>query len=158
MLGPKNQPSDLLPWDEQTEFNNMDVNLPENGYDISKLNGFYRNFYLNYYRSTDTQKKNPLDASNDFIGFFRVKKSSMATGHAYLRLEEGEFEDPEGVEVIVNPDTAPYSDASGTYNFESYQVEYNKKNGTPEGPSTTGLWTDGDPNIYILPLLVSHYN
>ncbi len=147
VLGPKNQPSDLLPWDEQTEFSNMDVNLLENGYDISKLNGFYRNFYLNYYRSTDAQKKNPLDASNDFIGFFRVKKSSMATGHAYLRLEEGEFEDPEGVEVIVKPDTDPYSDASGEYDFESYQVEYNKKNGTPEGPSTTGLWTAGDPNM-----------
>ena len=147
VLGPKNQPSDLLPWDEQTEFSNMDVNLPETDYDISKLNGFYRNFYLNYYRSTDAQKKNPLDTSNDFIGFFRVKKSSMATGHAYLRLEEGEFEDPEGVEVIVNPDTAPYKDASGTYNFESYQVEYNKKNGTPEGPDDTGLWTAGNPNM-----------
>lgn len=147
VLGPKNQPSDLLPWDEQTEFDNKDLDLPENGYDIAVLNGFYRNFYLNYYRTTDAQKKNPLDASDDFIGFFRVKKSSMATGHAYLRLEEGEFEAPEGVEVIVNPDTEFYSDDSGTYNFYSYQVEYNKTTGKPEGPAVTGLWTNGDPNM-----------
>ena len=142
VLGPKNQASDLLPWDEQTEFDNKDLDLPENGYDIAVLNGFYRNFYLNYYRTTDAQKKKPLDASNDFIGFFRVKKSSMATGHAYLRLEEGEFENPEGVEVIVNPDTD-----TKKYGFPSYQVEYNKKTGDPEGPATTGLWTAGDPNM-----------
>ena len=147
VLGPKNQPSDLLPWDEQAEFDNKDLDLPENGYDIKVLNGFYRNFYLNYYRTTDAQKKNPLDASDDFIGFFRVKKSSMATGHAYLRLEEGEFENPEGVEVIVNPDTEVYSDDSGPYDFESYQVEYNKTTGKPEGPAVTGLWTNGDPNM-----------
>ena len=149
--------SSIGPWDEKTNFTNDDLDDPEVdiifdpetnqqkqiSYNIESLNGFYRNFYLNYYKTTTPGQK---DTNNsDFMGFFRAMYSSMSPGHAYLRLKSTEYKNSEGMEVIVNPDRALYKNGDTTYDFESYQVEFNKKNGTPEGPETTGLWTSGNP-------------
>lgn len=139
---------DVTPWDKQDEFDNMNLNNPQGDYDASSLNGFYRNFYLNYYGTTDPGSgKTPAD--KDFIGFFRSKKSKMDTNHAFLRLRADEFTDSEGMEVIVNPDTDQYIDENGTtYNMKSYQVEFAKEDGKPVTPSESGYWKDGgDPDM-----------
>ena len=144
----------IKPWDNYTKkYDNRDITrYIEPGYDVEVLNGFYRNFYLNYYSATTVADKNP--AATDFIGFFRVKTSEMKSGHAYLRLKDDEFENPEGMEVVVNPDKQypfVYTDIRGnvsTYNMYSYQVEYDIQQGTPQLPSQSGLWTDTfDPTV-----------
>ncbi len=159
VLGPKNKNSFIDPYDEPSKFSNAKLgSLRETGYDIDVLNGFFRNFYLNYYNLTDPGIKNSLD--NDFIGFFRAKssKTGMKTGHAYLRLEKEEYPKADGVEVIVNPDTKSpfiYSDKYGnttTYNMKAYQVEYSINDGKPQLPGSgeghSGLWgEDFVPNI-----------
>ena len=148
------------PWDDVKEGTFDNILLPTNPnsiiasddnskYDASKLNGFYRNFYLNYYSTTDPGNgKTPED--QDFMGFFRAKRNSkIDTNHAFLRVRSDEYSDSEGMEVIVNPDTKRFTAGQNTYSFASYQVEYKKGEGTPLSPSESGYWKvpGGDPDM-----------
>lgn len=117
------------------------------GYDATVLNGFYRNFYMSRYKNTASGKKYGQQGgnleTNDFVGFFRAKKSNIKYGMAYLLLKSGEYEDAEGGEVVINPDTEfPFVYQNNTYQMKSYQVEYNKNNGTPQLPLESGYWKE----------------
>lgn len=153
VLAKNDEPTVVDPWDEQKDYSVMDMTIdptqiPVNEgetlsdddnskYNPTVLNGFFRNFYLNYYGTTDPGSgKTPAD--EDFIGFFRSKKNStMDTNHAFLRVRSDEFTDPNGMEVIVKPDT---KDVGG---YKAYQVEYKKEDGAPLSPDQSGYWKEG---------------
>ncbi len=116
-------------------------------YDATELEGFYRNFYLNRYCNTLSGKayiKNggSVDAAQ-YVGFFRVIKNTdkpTNPGQAFLRLKEGEFDDPNGGEVIINGDTCVYGTYSGKI-LKNYQVEFDPKNeGQVWTPTQSGHW------------------
>ena len=51
-----------------------------NGYDATILNGFFRNFYMSRYGTTNSGKKHirrkiVVLLESNFVGFFRAKKS-----------------------------------------------------------------------------------
>lgn len=83
----------------------------------------WRNFALGRYSSTDTGKKNgvKLESSNNFVGFFRLKKGDMPGEKAYLKLLATEYDEPEGGECVVEPDPnyqKVWNDDKGAYDFE----------------------------------------
>jgi hypothetical protein len=138
--------SSVEPYKQKTGF--VTPNGAMTGYDATVLNGFYRNFYMSRYKTTNSGKKYGQNGgdltNNDFVGFFRAKKSTIKPGMAYLLLKSNEYEDAEGGEVVINPDTeSPFVYQNQTYNMKSYQVEYNKNNGTPQLPSQSGYWIEG---------------
>ncbi len=62
----------------------------------------WRNFGMGRINKTDYKNKDVNDSQ--YVGFFRLKNSTIDAGKAYLRLAASEFADPAGGEVIVNPD------------------------------------------------------
>lgn len=66
----------------------------------------WRNFAMGKYSSTDTGKKNGVGLKDDknYVGFFRLKAGEMPAEKAYLRLSATEYDEPEGGEVVVEPD------------------------------------------------------
>lgn len=160
VLAKMTEPSTVDPCDNKTDFTNDDfLDSDDEGYNIEKLNGFYRNFYMTRYSNTDPGTGTSGD--NDFVGFFRAKHSSIKSGYAYLRLKGGtlgdndrviitadtEHNNSKGVEVIVKADNQPYKIDDVDQGYQSYQVEYNQNNGSPEGPGQSGLWNKTNPNL-----------
>lgn len=146
-------PSEVNPYDQQSKF----VTPDESEYTYAKyhgenLNGFFRNFYMSRYSTTNSGKKYKANGgdldNNNFVGFFRAKKSSIKPGMAYLRLRSDEYKDAEGGEVVINGDTNPFVYNGETYDMKNYQVEYSKENGKPILPSVSGYWIiGGNPDM-----------
>lgn len=110
-------------------------------YNGENLNGFFRNFYMARYSTTNSGKaykaQNNNKIESDFVSFFRAKKNStIKPGMAYLHLKADEYEDAQGGEVIINPDT----DTERYDDMMSYQVEFNKTTGAPITPAVSGYW------------------
>ena len=77
--------------------------------------------------------------SNPYVGFFRLQPGMMSGGKAYLKLSATEYPYSTGGEVIVIGDTKTMQG----YGIMHYQVEYDKTQGTPIGPETSGYWKGG---------------
>ena len=110
-------------------------------YNGENLNGFFRNFYMARYSTTNSGKaykaQNNNTIESDFVSFFRAKKNStIKPGMAYLHLKADEYKDAQGGEVIINPDT----DTERYEGMMSYQVEFNKTTGDPITPAVSGYW------------------
>ena len=67
----------------------------------------YRYFGFSHYRKSATGKadnsfhgKDSKEAY-DYAGFFRCKKSKIGPGKAYLKLEDSEYSEPNGGEIII---------------------------------------------------------
>lgn len=139
----------VKPYDEQNKFVTPEGVM--DGYDATKLNGFYRNFYMSRYGTTNSgkayKKENGGTIESNFVGFFRAKKSTIAPGKAFLRLSTEEYSNAQGGEVIINGDVAKFPN----YDMLNYQVEYSK---TQENkillPSESGYWLideNANPNM-----------
>ncbi len=70
----------------------------------------YRNFFMTKFSSTDLAKQY---TANEYVGFFRAKKSWIRSGKAFLRLANTEYDSPTGGEAIILKDAA-------------YKTEYDK--------------------------------
>ena len=143
------EPSHVKPYDQQTKYATPDGAME--GYDATSLNGFYRNFYMSRYGSTESGKKykkaNGDKIESNFVGFFRAKSSNIKPNMAYLRLEKEEYTDANGGEVIITPDRETFKYDGTSYDMESYQAEYSKEDGKPILPSKSGYWVKGgDPD------------
>ena len=140
------EPSHVKPYDQQTKYATPDGAME--GYDATSLNGFYRNFYMSRYGSTESGKKykkaNGGTIESNFVGFFRAKSSNIKPNMAYLRLEKEEYTDANGGEVIITPDRDKFEYDGISYDMESYQAEYSKQDGKPILPSKSGYWVKGD--------------
>lgn len=78
----------------------------------------FRNFGMGRFSKTESGKKykaNEGGITSDYEGFFRLKKSTIGEGKAYLRLAADEYDDPEGGEALVLKD-------------EDFNKEYNGNN------------------------------
>jgi len=82
----------------------------------------YRNFFMTKFSKTDLAKQY---TANEYVGFFRAKKSWIRSGKAFLRLADKEYNSPKGAEAIILKDG-------------DYKKEYDK-NGNPIDPSP--LWS-----------------
>ena len=67
----------------------------------------YRYFGFSHYRKSADGKKDKSThgkesvAAYDYAGFFRCKKSTIGPGKAYLKVEESEYPEPNGGEIII---------------------------------------------------------
>ena len=135
-------PFKVQPYNEQKGF----ITPDESQYDYAhyngeNLNGFFRNFYMARYSTTNSGKaykaQNNNKIESDFVSFFRAKKNStIKPGMAYLHLKADEYKDAQGGEVIINPDT----DTERYKDMMSYQVEFKKETGEPVNPAVSGYW------------------
>ena len=67
----------------------------------------FRNFGMGRFSKTESGKKyyaNEGGITSDYEGFFRLKKSTIGEGKAYLRLAANEYDDPKGGEALVQKD------------------------------------------------------
>ena len=68
----------------------------------------FRNFGMGRFSKTESGKKYHAKEeggiTSDYEGFFRLKKSTIGEGKAYLRLAANEYDDPEGGEALVLKD------------------------------------------------------
>ena len=140
--------SSVKPYDGQDKFETPTGVM--NGYDATVLNGFFRNFYMSRYGTTNSGKKYKSDNNDvmesNFVGFFRAKKSNINPGKAYLRLSADEYSDKNGGEVIINGDTEQFKDVNDNnkpYDMLNYQVEYSASDGKPVLPNNSGYWILG---------------
>lgn len=88
----------------------------------------FRNFGMGRFSKTESGKKyaaNEGGIISDYEGFFRLKKSTIGEGKAYLRLAADEYDDPEGGEALVLKD-------------EDFNKEYEGNN-----LAYSALWWDG---------------
>lgn len=88
----------------------------------------FRNFGMGRFSKTESGKKyyaNEGGITSDYEGFFRLKKSTIGEGKAYLRLAADEYDDPEGGEALVLKD-------------EDFNKEYEGNN-----LAYSALWWDG---------------
>lgn len=110
----------------------------------------YRYFGFSHYRKSATGKadnsfhgKDSKEAY-DYAGFFRCKKSKIGPGKAYLKLEDTEYPEPNGGEIII-----PWSCQTIHYNVYKddgsvdvlsfyYKDEYKAKSGWQ-------TWTEASP-------------
>ena len=81
----------------------------------------YRNFFMTKFSKTDLAKQY---TANEYVGFFRAKKSYIRSGKAFLRLADKEYNSPKGAEAIILKDG-------------DYKKEYDSQ-GNPINPSP--LW------------------
>ena len=91
-------------------------------------NVIFRNFGMGRFSKTESGKKyaaNEGGIISDYEGFFRLKKSTIGEGKAYLRLAADEYVDPEGGEALVLKD-------------EDFNKEYEGNN-----LAYSALWWDG---------------
>lgn len=88
----------------------------------------FRNFGMGRFSKTESGKKyaaNEGGITSDYEGFFRLKKSTIGEGKAYLRLAADEYDDPKGGEALVLRD-------------EDFNKEYEGNN-----LAYSALWWDG---------------
>lgn len=88
----------------------------------------FRNFGMGRFSKTESGKKyaaNEGGIISDYEGFFRLKKSTIGEGKAYLRLAADEYDDPEGGEALV------LKDEDFNKEYEGYNLAY------------SALWWDG---------------
>ena len=85
----------------------------------------YRYFGFSHYRKSATGKadnsfhgKDSKEAY-DYAGFFRCKKSKIGPGKAYLKLEDSEYSEPNGGEIII-----PWSCQTISYNVYNDDGSY----------------------------------
>lgn len=58
----------------------------------------YRNFFMTKFSKTDLAKQY---TANEYVGFFRAKKSWIRSGKAFLRLASDKYDSPKGAEAII---------------------------------------------------------
>lgn len=90
----------------------------------------FRNFGLGRFDKTDSGKeyiKNNGEPASNYVGFFRLKDSNVASRKAYLRFAADEYDDPNGGEAIVLKDNDYYKtyDDDGGLTVDE-QIKYNK--------------------------------
>lgn len=67
----------------------------------------YRYFGFSHYRKSATGKADnsfhgkASKEAYDYAGFFRCKKSTIGPGKAYLKLEDSEYPEPNGGEIVI---------------------------------------------------------
>ncbi|MBR6962762.1 MAG: hypothetical protein IKH86_03930 [Prevotella sp.] len=112
----------------------------------------WRNFFFGPFSSTTSGQKYyrehgntyGVDGGTNFAGFFRAKKSTIASRKAYLRVPATEFDDPQGGEIVVPAQVPAYraefkaGDATSIY--------------TEDEMKAAGYWYKQGDNGQIVPI------
>ena len=109
----------------------------------------FRNFGMGRFSKTESGKKYHAKEeggiTSDYEGFFRLKKSTIGEGKAYLRLAANEYDDPEGGEALVLKD----EDFNKEYIGNSLAYSALWWDGRVWNASTTYDWGNRDANNNI---------
>lgn len=129
----------------------------------------WRNFALNRAEATEhlKTKVENFNATNDnFVGFFRILPDTYNGGLAYLHLSAEEYLDPQGAEILVDPDefyNQEYDVNGVLYDINGTNPETNQQYSNPNGWWTGDhYWTERTkswgtrPNKFNLPHAFSY--
>ncbi len=98
----------LIGTGDATEGNTQGVLVEPYDYKDGTTEVEFRNFFLGDFSKTSVYQNNATKEewkiADDYVGFFRAKKSKLGFRKAYLHLKYDEFNDPNGNECIVVPD------------------------------------------------------
>ncbi|MBQ9163893.1 MAG: leucine-rich repeat domain-containing protein [Bacteroidaceae bacterium] len=109
----------------------------------------FRNFGMGRFSKTESGKKYAAKEkggiTSDYEGFFRLKKSTIGEGKAYLRLAADEYNDPKGGEALVLKDDY----FNQEYDGENLKYSALWWDGRVWNASTTYDWGSRDANNNI---------
>ncbi len=109
----------------------------------------FRNFGMGRFSKTESGKKYAANEeggiTSDYEGFFRLKKSTIGEGKAYLRLAADEYDDPEGGEALVLED----EHFNEEYNGDKLEYSALWWDGRVWNATTTWDWGNRDANNNI---------